>query len=511
MSFDIVGDALTRYLGNDKEVVVPKEVKIIGERAFEATTNLESITIGENVNCIKSRAFSNCKSLVNVVFQGKIEKIEGLAFEKCTALREITLPEGLETLEFGIFEDCENLHKVTIPEGVKIINNSVFTGILACIPLEELILPDSVEYLGNSNISNGGYHKKPEDVLFKRIHFGKGLREIGSHSHNYYLFEDIEFVSDLNILFDKKYCGPEDTDPYSAKLYTDFTLDEENPYFKYEDGFLLSKDGKILYSCLIDNKDEIVVPDGVEKIMGHTFANVFCGKLVIPGSVNNMKGSFITSRIGKLVLSEGITEIQDQAFLLSHIKEIIFPNSLRKIEGCAFLDTYDLKTLRLYRNLEFHKYMTYYPFDGEGFKNQSPFWFSSDAGFNHLEFVELIDENGNTLSRLGMPSTKESRNVKEEYHFLLDEFLQNDGQSIASSIKRIYGKLKNKTSKLQLLYGALSNDTFNDPKTKKDLIPEIIKYKKTIHDMAAERDDEETAIRLKELLAENETRKQNKQ
>ena len=49
-------------MGNDKEVIVPKEVVVIGEGAFEGNKTLERITLGENVRYIKSRAFSECRT-----------------------------------------------------------------------------------------------------------------------------------------------------------------------------------------------------------------------------------------------------------------------------------------------------------------------------------------------------------------------------------------------------------------------------------------------------------------
>lgn len=501
MDFEIIGNELIKYTGTSKDVIVPEGVAVIGENAFADNDSLERVTIAESVNCIKSRAFSSCMNLFEVVFQGTVKEIGGLAFEKCKSLKEITLPEGIETIEFGLFDECGSLKKVTIPNGVKTISSHAFVGNFVCIPIEELILPDSVEYLGNGNLSNGRYpSKKPGDVLFKRIHLGKGLKTIGAYDRNYYEFDKIEFDSDFSLVFDKKYSGPEDDDPYSYKLYTDFSLDDENPYYRYNEGLFLSKDCKILYFCLIDNVDEIIVPDGVEKIMGHAFSNVKCDRLVIPASVKDMRGSFVGAKIGSLVLSEGITDIQSYEFLKSNINELILPNTLKKMEGLAFMDANKLTTLKLPANgFKYGKYQMYYR--GVQKEDQTPFWFSSDAGFNDMEYVELIDEQGVTIARMGMPSPKEQRKVKEEYHFVLDEFIESKGNP--SGIKRLYGHLKNKTSKLQLLYGVLSSESINDAKVKKALLPDIIKNKKTLIGMAADKEDEETIARIEELTAAN--------
>ena len=496
--YEIKGSVLVKYLGTETDVVTPKGVKIIGKGAFSKNDSIERITIDEDVQVIQQGAFSGCLNLRDICFKGKIKEI-GAAFSGCKALEKIDLPEGIQTIEHSTFQGCEELKNVNIPEGVKRIESFAFSGSMDCTPIEELILPDSVEYLGWSNISNGGYHKKPGDVLFKRIHLGKGLKTIEANDPNYYEFDRIEFDSDFSKVFDKKYSGPEDENSWSGKVYTDFSLDPENPCFKYEDGLLLSKDGKILYSCLIDNVDEIIVPEGVEKVMGHAFSGVRCGKIVMPGSVKNMRGSFVYAKIGTLVLSEGITDITCYAFLKSEINELVLPNTLKKMEGFAFMDVKKLKTLKLPCND--------FAFCGFGMysrgpsKEETPFWFDHKAGFNDLEYVELIDEERNVISRMGMPSEKEQRQVKEEYHFVLDDFIKSKGNP--SGIRRLYGHLKNKTSKLQLLYGVLSMDILSDANNNKDLVPEIIKYKTALNGMAIERDDEETEARLKELIAAN--------
>jgi len=493
--YDIKGSVLVKYLGTEKNVVTPKGVRVIGKRAFSNNDNIERITISDNIQIIQEHAFADCSNIKDICFEGKVKEL-GPAFDGCKALEKIDLPEGIQTIKFGTFDGCENLKTVNIPEGVKVIDFCAFEGMMSCVPIEELILPDSVEYLGNGNITPGGYFKKPGDELFKRIHLGKGLKTIAANAPNYYEFDIIEFDSDFSHVFDKRYSDPEGDDPFSGNVYTDFSLDEENPHFKYENGLLLSKDGKILYSCMVNNVDEIVVPKGVEKVMGHAFSNVKCGKIVIPGDVKDMRGSFVSAKIGTLILSEGITEINSYAFLKSDINELVLPNTLKNMQGLAFMDVKKLKSLKLpCNNFAFGKFQTSFIGSKE---EKTPFWFDSKAGFNDLEYVELIDDAGNTVSRMGMPSEKEQRQVKEEYHYILDEFIETKGNP--SGIRRLYGHLKNKTSKLQLLYGVLSMDILSDAKTGKELVLEILKNKTALKNMAIEREDKDTEDKLKEVI-----------
>ena len=413
-------------------------------------------------------------------------EIKKQVLEKCMGTdEEAAIPEGVREISSHAFSGCGNLRKVTIPDGVEKIDDYAFADSFSYVPIEELILPDSVEHLGINNITSGGYNKRPEDVLFKRIHFGKGLKTIGSN--RLWIYSDlkpIEYISDLEYVFDEKYSGSKQEDACDI-LYSDFSLDAENPYFRYEDGFLLSKDGKTLVSCLIDGVEEVAVPNGVEKIMGNAFAHVCLGTLVIPGSVKEMKGTFVDARIDKVVLSEGISLIENQAFLRSHIKEVVFPHSLKKIEGFAFLDAYDFKTLRLYKGTECPGGLHFSP--------------QAHTDFNELESIELLDEDGSTISRLGMPSPKESRSVKERYDYLIRSFVKNEGEAEWGLVQSIYTDLKNKTSKLRLLYVAILSEAYGD----NELLQGINKYKKELSDMALENNDEKTKAKLDKLLADN--------
>lgn len=484
MDFEIKDKVLIKYNGNDEIVTIPLEVKHIGKGAFNNNTIIKKVIVGENVKSIGERAFSGCSSLCEVIFKGHLEKIEFRAFEDCKALTEFTLPDGIQELNISTFGGCDNLSHVILPQSLKKIDTSAFSWVSIC-PLKELILPDSVEELGSENIGKS-YPFEDYDSCFNKIHLGKNLRTIESSSPNYYYFNSIENSTDFNHVFDKKLSGiGEYTEEY---VYADFSIDEDNPYYSYENGFLLSKDKKTLYSCMMTYVNEIIVPDGVEIIKGHAFCNVTCEKLVIPGTVKEMVGAFVSADIGKLVFSEGISEIEDWSLMRNRIREIDFGN-VSKVGRFMLIDSFGLKCLRLNKNIQFLKYeYAFRPMKGEG----PTFWFNKDAGFNDLEFVELLDDKGNVYSRFGLPTEKESRSVKEEAHEYLDYFVENGTALSSKGFEHYYKSLKNKTSKLFTLYGILSMKEISDPKYNKFFLQEIKKYKKDLNKMMHERYDEQT-------------------
>lgn len=76
-----------------KSVTLPKDLKIIGDRAFGACKSLESITIPDSVTRIGNRAFAFCEKLTTV-----------------------TIPSGVTELGTEIFDGCDNLKTIYAPK-----------------------------------------------------------------------------------------------------------------------------------------------------------------------------------------------------------------------------------------------------------------------------------------------------------------------------------------------------------------------------------------------------------
>lgn len=79
------GITITKYTGNDTEVIIPESLD------------------GQKVICIGESAFasSNVKS---VVIPDGVQKIDWFAFQACTQLVEITIPASVTKIEYGAFD-----------------------------------------------------------------------------------------------------------------------------------------------------------------------------------------------------------------------------------------------------------------------------------------------------------------------------------------------------------------------------------------------------------------------
>ena len=127
-----------------EKFIIPNDVKIIGEGAFQGLKKLRSIVIPSNVRVIEEGAFESCKNLEKVSLSDGLEDIEAHAFTSCKSLKEIIIPNTVKSISWGSFSDCESLKKVVLPSNIKHIDSNAFCG---CSSLEKIVLPEGIKYI----------------------------------------------------------------------------------------------------------------------------------------------------------------------------------------------------------------------------------------------------------------------------------------------------------------------------------------------------------------------------
>lgn len=93
-------------------VVIPNNVKSIGDYAFYYCGNLISVTIPNSVTSIGSHAFVGCKSITHITIPNSVTSIGGSAFSYCRGLTSITIPNSVASIEKYTFSGCSNLKDV---------------------------------------------------------------------------------------------------------------------------------------------------------------------------------------------------------------------------------------------------------------------------------------------------------------------------------------------------------------------------------------------------------------
>ena len=95
-----------------EEILLPKEIKSIGEYAFNGCGKLIRINIPNSVNTIGSGAFAGCTTLQYISLPNALTRIRQATFGACINLSSIIIPQSVTDIENWAFSDCFSLKEV---------------------------------------------------------------------------------------------------------------------------------------------------------------------------------------------------------------------------------------------------------------------------------------------------------------------------------------------------------------------------------------------------------------
>ena len=177
-NFIIKGTCLIKYIGNERDVIVPDGITRISGNCF-SMTKIETVTLPETVEDIGHYAFAFCRHLSWINLVNGIRSIGDNAFYGCINLFYINcnstdtttlfLPKNLEclgkyafaglnveaikfngtkikTISKHCFSYCYNLHSVYLPNCLAEIESCAFEGNRS---LKKLSIPNSVKHIGS--------------------------------------------------------------------------------------------------------------------------------------------------------------------------------------------------------------------------------------------------------------------------------------------------------------------------------------------------------------------------
>ena len=312
------------------EYVIPDTVKGIAASVFRGRNELEGITIPASVSEIGDSAFENCYSLEYVTFLDAAEGVEAAttltigarAFLNCSLLVEVDLPGRLTYIGDEAFKGCSDIVSIVIPEGVTELGHAVFDS---CISLETVSLPSTLIKMGMYS-TEYEYHN----------YLTSNVAELG--------VENIDVFANCTALVE--IIVSEDNNTFAAH--------ENVLYGKNEDGKLAT----LYFSPMYNTGDNgvITVPSTVNKIMGRAFYNAMAVS-TIKFEARTDGGTFTmgvgvfqsddpsTSKLERIELPVGMTEIGKSMFENSALREVFIPNTIRTIGARAFFGCSNLTTV----------------------------------------------------------------------------------------------------------------------------------------------------------------------
>ncbi len=296
-----IGRNVFSYCERLADILLPSSVEYIGDYAF-ANSGIVSLNIPKNVKFMGNYLVNNCYNLETIIFN--IPNYQDLGNSKIFSSIgndgiSVIFNDVINIPSF-VFYDNTNITIVTIDSTVKKIGDRAFFG---CKNLSSIIIPDSVEYIGEGAFCNSGVTK---------IQLSDNLTSIQAET-----FRDCINLTNIEIPNSVEYIG--------------------------EGAFNNSGVTKIQLS------------DNLTSIQAETFKDcINLTNIEIPNSVEYIgEGAFSNSGLINLVLSDKILNVFDLAFEgCRNLANVTIENGLKYIGSYAFKDCRSLISITIPNSIE---------------------------------------------------------------------------------------------------------------------------------------------------------------
>jgi len=249
--------------GKSGAYTAPDDVVEVSAYAFSGSV-VSSVTLKDTVTKLGSYAFEMCGNLETLVLSKNIERIMAQAFAYCTKLTTITIPESATSVLSSAFTGCSALTEIKADNNQHyvaengVLYNKAKTEIV-CYPLAkggEYVIPDTVTSVGYNTFGNS---------MVEKITIGKGITSLG-----YFAFDSCPNLT--TVIFSEKIM---DISVYAfdecGKL-AEFIMDENNPWFKTQDGVLYNKNMTTLVLYPLAKPGAFTIPDSVNDLLYSPFS-----------------------------------------------------------------------------------------------------------------------------------------------------------------------------------------------------------------------------------------------
>lgn len=353
--FDSSSGSITEYLGNKKDVVIPKRigltrVKHIGEHAFANNKNIEHINIPEGIISIETSAFNSCKNLEEINFPSSLNYFREYTFDN-TSLKNIVVSAGnkyfssIDGVLFNkdktaiiLYPNKREDKSYIVPNNTEIITKEAFSN---SHNLEHINIPETVNFI-DSNAFYNCYNLK--DIEIPRV------EKIQQST-----FEGCSSLKEISI-------------PYGVQTICDQAFNGCKALIKITIPESVTEIGrKAFEGCASLNS--IIIPTSIKYIREGAFNNcTSLSSFTIPKNIESIDGNIFTmcknlkniiiQNNSKFIFKNGLLlrkndkrEIELLTCLLSNSK-ISIPDDVKKIGNYAFSGVDNLKALSIPSSVE---------------------------------------------------------------------------------------------------------------------------------------------------------------
>lgn len=389
----MIGESAFQMAHNIEEVILPYTIIEIGKYAFVGCSKLRNINLPNSLKTIKYTAFSGCSVLENIVIPESVVTIEGYAFYRCHKLTSITIPSSVKQLgpaifafcanlttaeinndfiSSGQFSSCPNLKNVYLSNSVLNIGKAAFS---VCNSLQSITIPESIISIGEGSFDGCA---QLSDVVWNVPQYTSYDNFFTKNVKNITLGENVEFLpynflagTEIDSLYIPRTLKNLNYAFNSCQNLKRIVVDSNNPTFDSRENCnaviatandslaLGCKSSTILPSIKhIGNYafndcvglEHLCIPDGVETLGEHSFANISADSIVLPPSIKIIGYSAFSqcSNLKYVRFPKNLTIIGENAFKeCRNLIGIQLPDSLITIFTGAFRGCSSLKKLYL--------------------------------------------------------------------------------------------------------------------------------------------------------------------
>lgn len=132
-----------------KSIIFPRTIKKLYDSTLQGLEKLEKVVFKDsNIEEIPKWFFGG-SGVKDVVLPNNLKIIGESAFCACNRLEKIIIPDSVEKIDYFAFYNCENLKQVIIGDNCKDINKSIFDGNCDYSSTKQAVLyyPDNFKYV----------------------------------------------------------------------------------------------------------------------------------------------------------------------------------------------------------------------------------------------------------------------------------------------------------------------------------------------------------------------------